>query len=315
MQRTYSRIGVRIALILGVLILLLCAYFVRGEATGFTYATGTGQQRFELKIDSHALYNGVVQTASTWSLKNLSPYHDQFFKLDDVKPGDFGEATISFHVNKDAWVCLDFMNLKGKENGCNEPEGVADASCNASQGELVSGTEFFAWYDDGDDLFEQGEMPIFGTSTQSASSVLKNKTYALADSLNGNPFPASKTSYIGVAWCAGNLTVNVEEGTITCDGSVLGNEAQTDSFSVDVSFRSVPKKDNSNFTCKRTGHSCEWPKRGGPVRINIENNATVQNNITVYSNTGGNSGGTVTTGVAEAISSVRNLVNQNLFRR
>lgn len=300
------KLSTRIVFIAGIMSAVMLAYAFRTEATGFTFATGT----YTFKIDSHALYNGVVQPGSTWALKNLVPTSDKFFNISDVKPGDRGEATISFHVNKDSWICLDFENLKQKENGQSEPEMLVDNSGGATQGELADGTEFFAWYDDGDDVFEVGEKPIFGTSSpQAAVKVLNNMTYALADSIVGPAFPANVTKYIGITWCAGNLTVVTSTATVTCDGTALGNAAQTDSFSVNISFRATPKADQPHFSCRKSGTTCQWP---GPININVRNNGTVINNTTSNSDTGGNTagaGGTVTTGNASSSSSTTNIVN------
>jgi len=306
---------------------VILAFGYRTEATGFTFAMGNSHNNFDLTIDSHALYNGVLQDGtngtydSTWTLKNLNPHHDRFFNLDDVKPGDTGEATISLHVNKDAWICLDFERLKEQENGRNEPEMQEDNSGGATQGELADGTEFFAWYDDsaphpGDNIFQVGETPIFGTTTgkQAATKVFDNKTYALADSIAGAPFVASTTRYIAITWCAGNLTVNLATAQIDCDGAAMGNEAQTDSFSVDISFRAVPTKDNKKFKCTKIGTTCEWPRA---VNINVNNNATVINTTTSSSDTGGNSagaGGTVTTGNASSTATTTNIINRVRIR-
>lgn len=308
----------RIVGIAGLISVVILAFFYRTEATGFTFAMGNG---FNLRIDSHAIYNGVVQPGSTWALKNLVPGVDKFFNLGDVKPGDHGENTISFHVNKDSWICLDFENLKQKENGINEPESHEDPSGGGASGELAAKTEFFAWYDDGDDVFEVGELPIFGSSTpQTALQLFNNTTYALADAAAGAAFPANQTKYIGITWCFGNLTVNVPAATITCNGSALGNETQTDSFSVDIGFRAVPKKDNANFTCKKPGNSCRWDgcNTGScKVTVTINNNGTIINNTTSNSDTGGNNagaGGTATSGNALSTSNTMNILNQIRLR-
>ena len=241
-----ARIGVRAAIATLVAVVAISALLLNTQiSSGYTFATGDG---FNLKIDSHALYNGILVPASTWALKNLVPGVDKFFNLNDVKPGDHGEATISLHVNKNAWVCLDFKNLQSHDNGVNEPESHEDAN-GATSGELADGLEFFAWRDDGDDVFELGEKPIFGTTTQSASIILKDKTYAIADYKTGNPLTASSTRYIGISWCAGDLSVNVATASVSCDGTALGNEAQTDSMSVDISIRAVPKNDKPKFLC------------------------------------------------------------------
>ena len=296
------------------------AAYLLSPSTGYTFATGDSN----LKIDSRAIYNGVLQPQSTWALKNLQPHSDRFFDLKDVKPGDTGTARISFHVNKESWICLDFENLKERENGRNEPESHEDASGGTNRGELADGTEFFAWYDDGDSTFEVGERPIFGTSTpQSAADLFDDTTYALADAVAGSAFPANQTKYIAITWCAGDLAVNTATAAISCDATTLGNEAQTDSFSLDVGFRAVPKKDNRNFTCKKQGNSCHW---GGcnsgscKVGVKIDNHGTIISNTNSSVNTGGNSagaGGTVITGDATSNSSSINILNsiRMIFRR
>lgn len=306
------KLSTRIIGIAGLASVVILAFGFRTEATGFTYATGNG---FNLRIDSKASWNGVLQPNSTWNLKNLNPYSDKFFNLDDVKPGDRGEATISLHVNKDAWICLDFEKLKEKENGRNDPEREVDTSGGATSGELADGTEFFGWFDDGDNIFEVGEKPLFGTSTakQAATITLNNKTYPLADSKMGTPLAASTTHYIGVEWCAGDMVVNVGTATITCNGATLGNEAQTDSFSVDISFRAVVAKDNKKFTCVKKGTTCEYACTGNcGVNVNINNNATVNSTTTSSANTGGNTagpGGTIITGNASSSATTINIVN------
>jgi len=307
--------------LLGLLVsVVILAFGYRTEATGFTFGMGNSNNPLDLRIDSEAYWNGVAQGNSTWALKSLSrPHSEKFFNLDDVKPGDTGEATISLHVNKDAWICLDFEKLKEKENGRNEPEMAEDNSGGATQGELADGTEFFAWYDDGgpnpgDNIFQVGETPIFGTTTgkQAATKVFDNKTYALADSVAGAPFVASTTRFIAITWCAGDLTVDLLTAQIDCDGTAMGNEAQTDSFSVDISFRAAGKQGNDHFKCTKIGTTCEWP-----VHINVNNNATVINTTTSSSDTGGNSaggGGTVTTGNASSTATTTNIINRVRIR-
>jgi len=243
-----------------VLVFLSYAFVTRGDATGITFATssGTRQSGLEMQIDSRTIYNGVLQPKLSWALKNLKPFCDFFFKFFDVKPGDTGQNTISIHIKKNpAWVCLDFLNLKDKDNGNNEPESQVDANGNKS-GELSSGLEFFGWMDDGDNTYEVGERALFGTSTQAATTTLRGMSYALADAKHGTAFPINSTRYVGISWCAGDLNVNTGTGVITCNGATLGNGVQTDSMNVDVSLRAVSSKDEKTFTCtkqKEEGHS------------------------------------------------------------
>ncbi len=307
-----GRIGLHAAAATLVAAAALSAFMYGTQTTGYTFAMGNS---YNLTIDDKGTYNGVLVGSATWALKDLVPTSDKFWNFGDIKPGDRGENTISLHVNKDSWICLDFSNLTQKENGVNEPESHVDNSGGATQGELAAGTEFFAWYDDGDNIFQVGEKPIFGTSTQSAVQVLNNKTYVLADSIAGNAFPANQTKYIGIQWCAGNLTVNLATAVITCDGATLGNAAQTDSFAVDVSFRAVPKLDQPTFRCEKTGQTCDRSgcnanKCNNSVNIIINNNGTINSTTTANSNTGGNIGGNIITGNASSSSSSTNILNQ-----
>ncbi len=248
----------RILLVLGIVCLLAYVFVVQG-VSGFTFATntGTGQPPLELTIDARTHYNGKLQPQLTWDLKNLVPGVDRFWNFDDVKPGDTGTSSISLHIkNGPAFVCLDFYNYSDLENGINEPESHVDTS--STTGELGPGLEFFAWRDDGDEKFEIGEKPLFGTTTQSAIQVLKNTTYAIADAATGTPLVDSVTGYVGVYWCAGDLDVDLVNAKVSCNGKVLGNEAQTDSMSVDVGIRAVSAQAQPKFTCKGTPPPVNW---------------------------------------------------------
>jgi hypothetical protein len=308
-----TRLITRGAVISIVLLLLVAINAYSQETTGDTVATFSTGGGIDLKIDAKTTYNGVLQPMSTWSLKNLQPYADKFFKLHDVKPGDWGETTISLHVkNKDAWACMRFQNLKDKENSINEPESLEDPNGNIS-GELADGLEFFSWHDDGDNIFEKGEKPIFGTTTQSAVVTLNNKTYAITDAWTPkNPLKVGVTKYIGLQWCAGNMTVDIANAIVTCDGTAMSNEAQTDSMSVDISFHVVSSWNHAHWTCLP-----KW--KGDKVclaplpEINISNHSTTTNASNTSSNTGGNnagSGGNVNTGNASSSSSTTNQVNR-----
>lgn len=240
-----------IAVVVGAVGTLVYARSGEVGTTEATYSVGG----IDLKIDSAAFYNDLPYLDGTWSAKNLQPYHDQFFDFEDVKPGDRGTTTISVHVKKSsAWVCLAFDNFKNKENGRNEPELLEDGS--SLVGELGDGLEFFAWFDDGDNRFEIGEKPLFGTSTQEALKTVKNKTYALADYKHGPAWAKNSVHYVGISWCAGDLSVNLQTGAVSCSGEALGNEAQTDSLSFSVSLEAVPPSQDKKFLCSKSkaGH-------------------------------------------------------------
>jgi hypothetical protein len=285
-------------------------FVVRAQEPGITFATGG----LNLKVDSEATYNGFPWPSGTWGLKNLKPGIDKFWNFDDIKPGDKGENTISLHVDKDAWICLEFLNLKDFENNENEPESLEDTEAG---GELSENIEFFAWRDDGDNIFEVGEKPIFGTTTQKAVQVLNNQVYPIADYKHGPAIPKYQTKYFGIYWCAGDLTVDVPTAALICDGEAMGNNSQTDSMTVDVQLFAVAKYDKPKFTCDKIvvpppGEQCEV----GSVTIKVDNTTTIFSTTTSSSNTGGNtvgSGGTIITGDATSTSNTTNIINTTII--
>ncbi len=260
------------------------AFFSDTEtSTGNTFAAGA----IDLKIDSEQHYNGNTcvrvddggtpddpsddtyewqGTASfpeagteckgSWMLKDLNDNGatgDKFFYFNDLKPGDYGENTISLHLEtNDAWMCASLENVGEADNGQTEPESVVDNDGDAGA-ELDQNLQFFAWVDhgstpewdedtgEGDNVYQNGEL-VLGTAT---ADTLSNTTWALADSTTGNgPISAGQTGYIGVAWCYGSL-----DGSLNCDGSNVGNESQTDSWFTDVNFYVEQSRNNENFTC------------------------------------------------------------------
>jgi len=249
------------------------AYFSDTEtSTGNTFTAGV----IDLKVDSEQHYNGMVCSASEWiddgsgtsigypvagtecggtwgQEGGLDITNEKFFDFIDVKPGDFGENTISLHIiNNDAYVCAAIIPTNNAENGLTEPEEEMNDDSLPSDpwnGELADNLQFFAWADDGDNIFEAGEQPLFSNVYGPASDLLPNgKVYPLYTPQTG-ALSGGDTTYLGLAWCAGDMTVNINDGIITCDGSTMGNESQSDSFKADISFYIEQARHNENFTC------------------------------------------------------------------
>jgi predicted ribosomally synthesized peptide with SipW-like signal peptide len=236
-------------------------------STGNTFSAGA----VDLKVDNESYYNGVLNPGTSWALKDLGA-GDFFFNFQDLKPDDEGEDTISLHVNNnDAWACMDVNVTSNQENGCNEPEGEVDQTCGNpgdGQGELANAIHFVWWNDDGDNVLESDELDkVFYQGSYGDMS----QSVALADSrgtglLSEGPLAGQEDYYIGKAWCYGDLTLTpvkqdgagktgsngpLVRGTgITCDGTGLGNETQTDSVTGDISFRAVQARNNPGFDCR-----------------------------------------------------------------
>ncbi len=210
---------------------------------------------------------------NSWSLSDLT--NQLFFSFGDLKPGDYGEDTISIHVNdNDSWACM-AMDLTGTpENGLTEPEALVDQTVGADEGELQNYLSFLFWNDDGDNVLEVGEDTIPALSGP-AGSIFGGQWLAIADSAGGQPLPGETTRYIGKGWCFGNIAADpVAQGDygaptanntgFTCSGAGDHNNAQTDGISVDVSFYAVQSRNNSDFLC-----SSLPPLQGVPPVIEV----------------------------------------------
>lgn len=233
------------------------AFFSDTETSfGNTFQAG----EIKLSIDSTQHYNGNVcqkegdgpylwvgnspypvpgtLCTGTWPLQSLTS--EKFFDFADVKPGDYGENTISMHVfNNDAWACIDVSPL------------IVPTDADKA---LAAGLNFFAWNDlNCNNIFEPtDEVKLFSNIIGPAFDVLNGKTYTLAapglPPITGGTDP-ELARCIGLSWCAGTLSVNQETGATTCDGTTLGNDAQGGKVIGDISFRVEQSRNNPNFSC------------------------------------------------------------------
>lgn len=223
------------------------AYFSDTETSvGNRFVAG----KLNLKIDNACHYNGQECVCSepgqclwqgtdeecfcAWSVKDLAG--ELFFDLDDIKPGDFGEDTVSLHIdNNDAWVCAEIANLVSDDNGCEKPESDIDATCGAGEGELQNNLLFTIWKDNGagggiacNNIKDGAEAYI--TQDQPAQMGY----WPIADSTNSAPLQGGATYCLGVKWSV---------------PLAVGNEIQTDSLLGDVIFTAVQSRHMDNFTC------------------------------------------------------------------
>lgn len=215
-------------------------------------------------------------------MANLVAGTHKFFDFIDLKPGDFGEDTISIHVgSNDAWMCAAARITADLDNDITEPEDEAttaggDNLDGTTDGDLDSEVFFAFWIDDGDNVYEPGqgtggspetiflEGPLSGLG-QSGQIALAQPILSGPSALGGTPIPGDSTFYIGKAWCFGdmdssNLTqdgLNTVKPTdirgtgFTCNGALVGNLAQTDSVQGDMQFYAVQARNNPGFLCSR----------------------------------------------------------------
>ncbi|OQX50726.1 hypothetical protein B5M47_03315 [candidate division CPR3 bacterium 4484_211] len=242
------------------------AYYSDTEkSTGNTFMAGS----IDLEIDNESYYNGEYQPGTSWALDDLT---DQlFFNFTDLKPGDWGEDTVSLHVESNkAWACANITLTESKENGMTNPESKVDSTWGQWGGELDDNLSFVFWIDDGDNVWEQDEQKLMSGKASDLPQDGTGVTYTLADSeennvggSKGDPLCCGSTYHIGKAWCFGEMSINrapeaaydgptdddVPDNYFTCDGSNVGNESQTDTVKGDITFYAEQYRNNPNFTC------------------------------------------------------------------
>lgn len=254
------------------------AFFSDSEtSTGNTFTAGA----IDLKIDNSSYYNGVLNEGTTWELVDLTV--EKFFDFLDLKPGDYGEDTISLHVDtNDSYLCAEVTLTSNDDNGINEPEGVdGDTTGGVGEGELANEVNFIWWADDGDNVLETGEG-VINSGPIGELDLNEPYPFTLADSDEniwtgvGGPAAGDETLYIGKAWCFGDITAlplpqsstgaratttpaqdgngnqtagEPADGGYLCNGSGLNNITQTDSLTADVTFSAIQSRNNPNYQC------------------------------------------------------------------
>jgi len=105
--------------------------------------------------DDPGLYS-VLRTQGTFGGQTTEP-GDPLIDIEDVKPGDFGEVTFSFHLcDNPGYVWMNGQLVSAAENDHTEPERedpqeVGDPdSTNPDDVELLDEIQTRIWYDDGD---------------------------------------------------------------------------------------------------------------------------------------------------------------------
>ena len=258
------------------------AYFSDTERSdGNTFSAG----EIDLGIDNSSYYNGVFNPDTSWLMTyDLSdgsgPSTDGkylFFDFDDLKPGDWGEDTISIHVkDNDAWACLNIDLSAIDDNGLTEPEEEdGDTTGGVGEGELQKQIKFMWWKDDGDNVLEEDEAnSVFYADLLAGLAGIE---VPLADStgngvLSDTPLLGSETYYIGKAWCFGSFDLvpveqdgfgpiigaddyptngpDVRSAGVYCDGIETDNTTQSDSVVGDISFIAVQSRNNPDFKCE-----------------------------------------------------------------
>lgn len=183
---------------------------------------------------------GFQNACRLWTEKDLDE-GDTFFSFSDIKPADWGTNVISLHVyDNDAYACLITTDAVNGENEVLETESEA-GDTSEDEGELADFIDVFTWNDDGDGIFEAGEAPLGEGTLADLDSIMSLDT-------DESYLTATSTTNVGLAWCAGDLTVS--DGVFGCDGAGMLNSAQSDSFSASLTAYAEQTRNNGNFSCE-----------------------------------------------------------------
>jgi len=236
------------------------SYFSDSEiAMGNTFAAGTIDLKIDVNCSTHMQQwpcGGTIHVEKPicFDEKDLVE-GDKVFDWHDIKPGDFGEATISIHVyDNDAWFWMRFANIVEDGGILTDPE--CEEFGEVDLGELAENINVFLWKDEGvhdgfgndpkeffpgregdercppnggegDNIFQERYEPVIFRGT-------------LAELLyNNNPLftemhiEACTTYYLGWAW-----EVPTE----------VGNIIQGDTVTFDIEFYAQQYRNNENPT-------------------------------------------------------------------
>jgi predicted ribosomally synthesized peptide with SipW-like signal peptide len=201
---------------------------------------------YKFSIDGLCGDNYFRKNCTLWGEKDLAP-GDQFFNIDDVKPGDRGINVISLHVyDNDAWACLFIHDKEDAENVMYPIEEKA-GDTTEDVGELSKYIEVFGWNDKNQNgVFEPltEEVLFDGLLSEDVTSL------PIADSLHGTKLDPEIVEFVGLAWCAGTQTVDLSTGNIACGGGSMGNDAQSDSLEASLTVYTEQHRNNIGFECE-----------------------------------------------------------------
>ena len=144
------------------------------------------------------------------------------FTLDDVKPGDSGEVTISLHIcDNPAYLYLAGEITENAENGQSEPELEAEGEDADGVGELADFIDVCVWYDeDCDNVYE----PTGTGQRQELEVALVSDTSGSMSGSNLSALKAAATSFVG------NLSSPDEAAAISFSSSASLDQELTTTY-------------------------------------------------------------------------------------
>ncbi len=201
----------------------LAAFHDTESSKGNTFQAGD----LDLKIDWETSYNGSEPVITSWNDLDASG-DGPIFNFTDVKPGDWGETTISVHVfTNDAWVCGEIVPYSYDDVSSNEPELLVDDNNIENDqwdGELAQNLDITIWLEnDGNNEYnDDTDRQLFsGKFSELDIPFYFNMDQNLNPDDGIQPLIGCENYYVGVSW--------------SIDSSV-GNEIQSDEIMFDIIF-------------------------------------------------------------------------------
>lgn len=244
------------ALALGLVALVATASFLSTRAFFSDTETSAGNVFAAGSLD---LMVGITGAGSDNDFDPKSiPGNQSLFIFENLIPGATDTGYFRLESSQDAWACIAAdvqVDLNGTpENGHLAQEQAAGDNSTAV-GELQNYMEIAIWEANNNNT--DGVVGTAENDTLRVMSLLEfaNGDYhALQDSATGdNPLLSGVEEQYEFAYCFGefsNVTdVTNNGGTLVCDGSSAGNDAQTDSTEATIHFYAEQMLNNENFVC------------------------------------------------------------------
>ncbi|MFO8115674.1 MAG: SipW-dependent-type signal peptide-containing protein [Halorubrum sp.] len=202
---------------------------------------------------------------------SFAPNENALIELDDVKPGDCGEVTFGITLcDNPGYIWL--RGLLQSETSGDHPDGEEGVPQLAD--EIVAR----AWYDDGDNVFDEGEPQIVSGTLREVLDALRDGTLLTSD-----PTPVEPPETVIPDGDAPDGDAPVDEGAACTplpkedDGAVIDGLAAGDTFEyaladgteVVITLTDVTYKDDepTGFAWSSTAPICQVTLKGGPDGI------------------------------------------------
>jgi hypothetical protein len=217
---------------------------------------------------------------------------DPLINLGDVKPGDFGEVTLSFHLcDNPGYVWLNAANVDASENGKTEPEredddevSTDDPLVDGERVELLDEIQTAWWYDDNcDNLTAPGEEGGAGKadiafildrsgSMGNERNFLETNIQTVASNLSGLDTQFALIPY-----------EDSSEGDATTCGTYTATDLTPDETNLDFSYDTCGGTENASNAILHALNNLSWRPDATKVLVVLtdeddDNGSTVRTN-------------------------------------